>query len=130
MSDQIYTVEDYWDGPREGFATFEGRPHHYKSIFDESEDDWTQTFRLTPIEPDILPLVLEAWGIWSRWKEAFDAGKTTLASHPALPEDKARADYLVSVISEFVPRNESRSFVARGEFHSDPQGVTWHVAAA
>jgi hypothetical protein len=129
-TDQLYTIEDYYDGPREGFATFEGHPHHYKCVVDESAVDGPESFRLTPIAPEVLPLVLEAWQIWLRWKGAFEAGRTTIDSHPAVPDDKPRQEYLQSVISQCVLSNQSRSFLARAEFQPGLSGVTWHVADA
>ena len=35
----VYTVEDYYDGPREGVADFQGKSHVYKCQFSETDDD-------------------------------------------------------------------------------------------
>lgn len=89
--ENVFTVTDYYDGPRRGVANFQGKPHFYDCIFDESKDDYTDFFWLTPIDSGTFELAMEDWAIWQKWEEAFHTGKTTLATHPALPEDADRS---------------------------------------
>jgi hypothetical protein len=37
---RVYTVNDYYDGPRPGIADYQGRPHAYESQFNESQQLW------------------------------------------------------------------------------------------
>src|SRR5687768_8510315 len=37
--ERVYTVTDYWDGPREGIADFQDVPHLYRSIFLKEDDE-------------------------------------------------------------------------------------------
>jgi hypothetical protein len=30
----VFTVTDYYDGPRKGIANYNGRPHFYECVFD------------------------------------------------------------------------------------------------
>ena len=136
--DEVYTVADYWDGPRAGVANFRGEPHVYECIFDEAQDDWSDQYRLTPIGQDALEAVREQWEIWSRWRAAFDAGATLLDTHPALPHERERYLQLKGVLDRAVVQNQPRSFVAQGKFtagrsdvlHGDLRSfkVTWHLA--
>jgi hypothetical protein len=59
---------DYYDGPRSGFADFEGRPHAYRALWDVAEDDFDAEgrFALMPITPQLLAIALEDWAIWRR----------------------------------------------------------------
>jgi hypothetical protein len=137
--DRVYTVEDFWDGPREGFATFRGRAYHFRCIFDEAADDWSDRFHLTPVSEEALAAAREAWQIWLRWEEAFVARKTTEATHPALPPDRTRYEQLKKISDASVDANLNLSFVARGDFRSSDSvsadedamlRVKWHVTAA
>jgi hypothetical protein len=52
-----------------------GRPHVYETPFNEGKDDYEDFLVVSPIEPQLLGLVLEDWDIWNRWAEAFDGGQ-------------------------------------------------------
>ena len=73
--ENVYTVTDYYDGPRRGVADFNGAPHAYRSLFDDSEDEWKSTFLLRPVDQDTLRLVLEDWKIWERWRKLSMKGR-------------------------------------------------------
>jgi hypothetical protein len=49
--EKVYTVTDYYDGPKRGVADFGAIPHAYESLFDDSEDEWDSTFLLRPVDP-------------------------------------------------------------------------------
>lgn len=53
---------------------------------------------MSPIEPDLLALVLEDGDIWNRWSDAFDPGEASKDTHPALPQDRPRHDDLQNLI--------------------------------
>ncbi len=130
MEDNVYTVEDYYDGPREGFADFEGRPHYYRCVFDAAGDDWKETFRLTPVSEEVLKFALENWQIWLRWKAAFDAGETDTSTHPALPEDRSRYLQLNDLVEKAIANNAGSAFVALGQFEVTQERsftVTWRI---
>jgi hypothetical protein len=46
----------------------------------------------------LLPLIEERQAIFLRWKRAFRAQNTTLDTHPALPEERARYEELSKTI--------------------------------
>jgi len=136
--DDVYTVDDYWDGPRQGVANFRGEPHAYECIFDYVLDDWSNLFRLTPLGRDALEFAIEAWEIWRRWSTAHHAGKARLESHPALPHERQRYFQLKGLLDRIVIENESLSFVVNAEFIGVSNvrdealrslKVIWHLAA-
>jgi len=95
----VYTVTDYYDGPRGGIADFRGKPHVYSSVWDKAADDWSNTFFLQQVDDETFRLALEDWAIWCRWERAFHAGETTLATHPALPAERTRHDELTTILT-------------------------------
>lgn len=138
--DTVYTVEDYYDGPREGFATFRGRLHHYRTI--SAADHEPEQFCLTPVEESLLPAILESWDIWRRWQQAFQRAETSVEIHPALPHERERHEQLKDLLATAVQSGASRAFVAEGDFRpaegdrasalteASSLRVTWQVAAA
>ena len=112
----VYTVTDYYDGPRRGVADFRGTPHAYESLFDESEEGGDGTFLLRPLDAPTFALVLENWEIWLRWRRAFDEGRTTIETHPALPEDRERHDEIKPVLDERLRIVPATALRAKGRF--------------
>lgn len=122
MYEVVFTVSDWYDGPRQGVADFQGRPHFYDCLFGTRLDGYTDQFRLTPISPSDLDLVLEDWAIWRRWERAFHSGETTQASHPALPAERARHEQLKSVLKHVLQTNTEQSIIQTGVFRATGQG--------
>ena len=79
QADYIYTMWDYYDGPREGIASINGRPYLYKSLWTDQSGE-PDTLLLHPISQEVYELAMEAWSIWQRWDAAFEAGETTMIS--------------------------------------------------
>jgi hypothetical protein len=97
--ERVYTMSDYYDGPRGGITSFRGRPHTYASTFSDVNDDYTDVFELRPIDDETLRLALESWEIWLRWEDAFYAGEVGIDTHPALPAERARHDELDALLA-------------------------------
>jgi len=62
--EKVMTIFDWWDGPLYGLTTFDGSVCIYERIFDESMDDWSSEYYLTPIDDDSVDLLLRDWNIW------------------------------------------------------------------
>lgn len=111
-------MTDYYDGPRGGVADFEGRPHAYAALFNEEMGGYSEIFLLMPVEEDVFRLAMEDWAIWLRWEEAYHAGKASLDTHPALPEERARHEELKKLIGDRLTPTSSTSQKAKGEFRT------------
>ena len=112
----VFTVMDYYDGPLTGIADFNGCPHFYDRIFSESLDEYSDLYRLTPITKQIMDLAKEDWAIWKRWELAFHAGKTTIASHPALPQDRTRHDEIETILKSALKTDSNTCTIRAGSF--------------
>ena len=118
--ERVYTVIEFYDGPRSGFADFDGTPHAYRSIWREDLDDWDpeDRFELSPVSGETLALALEDWAIWRWWEEALYAGETTATTHPALPADRSRHAELAPIVERALEIDPTRRRVAVGEFRA------------
>ena len=113
--DRIHTVTDYYDGPRKGIADFQGKPHVYESMFQDIAGQ-PDVFLLQPIDDETFRLAMEDWAIWCRWESAYYTKKTTADTHPALPEDRARHDELLALLTPRLQMNPACAFKVRGKF--------------
>ena len=126
--ERVHTVNDFYDGPRMGVADFQGTPHIYQAEFSEAEDDYTGRFWLKRIEQDLFSLIMEGWAIWLRWQAAFREGKTTLETHPALPEERKRHRELIEAIGDRFHARPEHSVLKVGHFRCASSGdlqVEW-----
>jgi hypothetical protein len=114
--EEVFTVTDYYDGPRQGVASFKGEPHFYDCIFDEARSDYSSLYRLTPISSHIFDLAREDWAIWERWESAFPAGSTTRETYPALPEERVRHEEIRAVLDSGLKTDEEACIVQTGLF--------------
>jgi len=122
--ERVYTMTDYYDGPRRGIASFRGTPHEYVAEFDHSKDDHAETFELRPVDAETLRLALEDWEIWLRWDDAYKAGHVTLDTHPALPTERVRHDEIAPVLAARLAALPGPAIRASGTFRPAPGHAT------
>ena len=97
-TEQVYTMTDYYDGPRGGMANYLGRPHLYRSLWADIDHERADVFELFPVDEETFTLAIEDWEIWRRWRAAFDRGEVSVDSHPALPADRQRHDEIEMIL--------------------------------
>ena len=100
--ERVFTVVDYYDGPREGIADYRGKPHPYVCISDKATGAYPATFLLAPLNAEIFRLAMEDWAIWQRWELAHRSGKTDLSTHPALPHESERHKELEGILKDLL----------------------------
>ena len=75
---EVFTVEDWYDGPLLGLAEYNGQTCVYRRVgeieYDDSQDDLEQhrdcsqaasgIYKLTPISDDEKEQILSEWAIW------------------------------------------------------------------
>jgi hypothetical protein len=114
----VFTVTDYYDGPREGIANFAGEPHLFRSQFADLENDELDVFAMSQVDADTFRLALEDWAIWKRWEAAFKAGAVDPSTHPALPEERERHMRIEQELERRLAPAKSSFFLAKGEFRA------------
>ena len=129
--DRVYTINDYFDGPRLGIADVDGVPHIYEAEFDHSSDEYGDTYFASPVDGNLLALVLEDWEIWLRWQSAYQAAKASIEAPPALPQDHERHQALTTAIGGRLRADRARAKYLKARFESAPNGdllVQWRPA--
>jgi hypothetical protein len=61
--ERLFTVTDYYDGPRKGIADLAGKADLYECIFDNAKGDYSDLVSLTPIDAESFQLAMGDWGI-------------------------------------------------------------------
>lgn len=126
--ERVFTVNDYYDGPRSGIASYQGQPHHYFCEWDEARGDYSHTFRLTPVDEETFSLAMEQWSIWEQWDAAFQRGEVAQSTHPALPGSNPRYEELQHSIEARLAARPAIRERKRGTFRSSAQAgeeVEW-----
>jgi hypothetical protein len=112
----VFTVTDYYDGPRKGIANYQGQPHLYDCIFDETADNYSESFLLTPLDSNSFQLAMEDWEIWRRWEDAFHLGKADKSTHPALPHEARRHAELKQILDKSLVTDPKKAVTRMGQF--------------
>jgi hypothetical protein len=124
----VYTVNDYFDGPRGGVADYLGKPHVYKCDWNDAADDWSELFSLSPIGSATFRLVQEDWQIWRRWKSAFDRGQLAEGDqHPALAIDRTRHEEIRAVLTTALQIDAANAIRAIPEFRGSLEPLALEV---
>lgn len=80
--ERVHAVWDYCDGIRTGIADLDGAPHYFVSQFDEAADDYSEWFRLYPVDTEFMERAMRNWAIWQAWERRFHRGEAKLETHP------------------------------------------------
>jgi len=125
----VHTMTNFWDGPRKGIANFQGQPHLYQSDYKDLESECSDTFWLMSVDSQTFALALEDWEIWRRWETAFHSGETSIDTHPALPQDRARYAEIQTLLKGRLELNPACAIRAQANFRTrdDPSwnGKGW-----
>lgn len=132
LHETVYVVEDWYDGPREGFANYRNKPHHCRSLFLDTKynDKYNpdeERFELTPVSEQAIEWVVASHQLWLKWEEAYHAG--TLAPEddaPVLPEDRVQYQYLRDMLEQHRTEQSASAFVACGRFELGCHRVQWY----
>lgn len=133
----VYTMDDYYDGPRSGVANFDGRPHYYRSIYldtpEYSSDE--DRFELSPVTTEVLTAACEVAAIFERWdivRRETPNFTYTDEEFGALPAERNRFHDLKQFLTANYTTHEKKVLV-HGEFRncaSSSSGlqVRWRLA--
>lgn len=121
--ERVYTVKEYYDGPRSGIADYCGQPHHYQCEWDEARHDYAESFLLAPVDQETLTLAMEQWTIWEGWEAAFRRGEVPELTHPGRAGTNPRYAELEATLTARTSLQPAHAIRARPVFREP--GVTW-----
>ncbi len=116
LYEKVITVSDYYDGPRQGVANFQGRPYFYDCILGKA--DYTNHFQLTPIPTPSLKFIFEEDQISQRWQALRRSGAEVDDDKPYLPVDEARYLQLRSILAPLLKTDSKQSVTREGHFRT------------
>jgi hypothetical protein len=119
--ERVYTVWDYYDGPRTGIADYCGQPHHYRCEWNDAKNDYANTFVLTPVDQETFNLAMEQWAIWRDWENAFHRGEVAQSTHSGLAKTKTRYTELEATLTARISSEPAPSKRARAVFQTPDQ---------
>ncbi len=65
----VFTISEFYNGPKSGIASFKGIPHLFAPEWDRQALRFTQIFYLRQIDRQVFELELELWKIRVRWAD-------------------------------------------------------------
>jgi hypothetical protein len=113
--EEVYSY-DWYDGPRNRIANFNGKPYYFESQWEDINTDNPDSFKLSPISEELLSVAIRDWQLWQKWEEAYYQGLTTPESHPFLPENTAEGQRLRQILKDQLLIDEANCLKARAEF--------------
>ena len=114
--ERVYTVWEYYDGPRSGIANYHGVPHYYECEWEEADDEYASTFTLRQIDEDTFKLALEQWSIWREWEIAYHRGERKPETHPGYRGQNARYDDLEDLLKQRIDSASAIGVSVQGTF--------------
>jgi hypothetical protein len=113
--ERVYVENEWYDGPRAGLADIHGAPHRFKSLFDETEDEYLSTFAVWPVRREVLELEIEQWCIFVDWNTRYESGEADTGSHPGHGGLHQRWDEIEALVKD------SRTDVPSDALHAKAQ---------
>lgn len=97
--ERVHVENEWYDGPRAGVADVDGIPHRFKSIFDEAEGRYLETFLVWPIDEKLVALEVEQWRIFVEWNVLYEAAEVGVDSHPGHGGRSRRWDEIEALLT-------------------------------
>lgn len=118
--ERVYAVWDFYDGVRTGVADLNGVPHYFASQFDNDADDYSDDFKLYPVDADFMQRAMRHWAIYRAWERLFHSGKAELETHPGHGGIDAEYDELKSWLDDKVRQLHALLAHYRADFRALP----------
>jgi len=78
----VHMIWDLYDGIRTGVADFCHAPHYFASLYDETDEAYSDNFRLYPVDDVFMEHARRNWVMYRAWERRFHAGEVPLDTHP------------------------------------------------
>lgn len=88
--ERVYTMHDWWDGPKSGVADYQGVPYIFNRNFNDELDEYNDYYLLSPITNEQCQLIIEGYEIWKRDRDADVDQQNSSNIYGTLPGDQER----------------------------------------
>jgi hypothetical protein len=116
--ERVYAIWDFYDGVLMGVADLNGAPHYFARQFDESADEYADTFELYPVDAEFMKHALRDWDIFRAWEFKFHSGEAALEEHPGHGGIDAEYDELKSWLDDEVARLRPLPTIYKASFRT------------
>ncbi|WP_020519094.1 hypothetical protein [Catelliglobosispora koreensis] len=109
----VLVENDWYDGPRSGLAYVWGKVCYFQCVRGYSRPgDAVDEFHVWPASEEAVAWEQEQWAIFTDWNDEFEAGTTTVQTHPARGGINGRYDQLQRLLAphRVPPPNARRAF--------------------
>ncbi|MAG93055.1 MAG: hypothetical protein CMJ48_04830 [Planctomycetaceae bacterium] len=120
MFERVFSMWDYYDGPRAGVANFNGQAHHFQCEWDDARDNYADVFVLRPVTDAFLEINEKRDQIYEQWQEELSAGAVSSETHPVAMGQNPRFAVLTTFLDAAVRDGKICSRV-RAAFRAAPE---------
>jgi hypothetical protein len=113
-------IWDFYDGPRTGLAQFNGNPHYFKCLWDESKSNYSENFKLSPIDASFLNAANKNWEHYRKWELKFHNGLIAVETHPGNRGLNLEYDKYEDYLKKRVSKLKSLSDIYTADFRPRP----------
>jgi hypothetical protein len=111
----VFTVLEYYDGPRKGIAQYEGTPHFFDCIASK-DAEYSEEYLLTPVDEATFRLAMEATEIFRKWELAFHRKRRVSTSSRAYSCDTKKYREINRVLDKKLVTIPRRAITRIGDF--------------
>jgi len=126
----VYAVWDYYDGVRTGIADLNGEPHYFASQFELAADDYSDNFKLYPVDAEFMERAMRNWAIYRAWDRQFRSGEVKVETHPGHGGIDLEYDELQSWLDRKVGQLQALPTLHRAEFRALPGEMSREIEVA
>ncbi len=118
--ERVHDIWHYYDGVRIGIADLEGTPHYFVSQFDMVANDYSDYFKLYPVEQDFMERAVRMSAIYRAWERKYHEGHVELASHPGVGGVDPEYDELKSWLDAQIVQLQATAGLFTADFRTLP----------
>jgi hypothetical protein len=111
----VFTVLEYYDGPRKGIASYRKTPHFFDCIIND-KNEYSEKYLLTPVDDETYRLAMEASEIFRKWEIRFHDNKRASTTSRAYLLDTKKYRAINRVLDKRLVTIPRQAIIRMGHF--------------
>ena len=111
----VFTVLEYYDGPRKGIASYKKTPHFFDCIIND-KNEYSEKYLLTPVDDETYQLAMEASEIFRKWEIRFHDSKRASTTTRAYLLDTKKYRAINRVLDKRLVTIPRQAIIRTGHF--------------